>query len=188
MNQSLSKTLIIVVLIIVVAVVILLKNQPAENEKVTGESSGLETVAVPLESTKDLILSEKEEKKQPKTESEEQTETVKEEPEIINQEVPTETEKTIQSQTQTASGDVLAIVEGEEITEKELESEYEKLSSQYKDMFKNDKDLYLEQLIIKQLLVQKATEKGYIPAGNSSQSQEDTGIQQLICRVPATSK
>ncbi|KQC09555.1 MAG: hypothetical protein APR54_12705 [Candidatus Cloacimonas sp. SDB] len=172
MNQSLSKILIIVVLIIVVAVVILLKNQPAENEKVTVESSGEETVTDPLARTKDLILSEKEEEKQPKTESEEQTETVKEEP-----------EKTIQYQTQTASGDVLAIVAGKEITEKELESEYEKLSSQYKDMFKNDKDLYLEQLIIKQLLVQQASEKGYIPADNSSQAQEDTGIQQLIAEL-----
>ncbi|HCX73064.1 MAG TPA: hypothetical protein DHM37_05030 [Candidatus Cloacimonas sp.] len=38
-----------------------------------------------------------------------------------------------------ATGNVLAIVEGQRITKKDLQTEYETLSSNYKDMFKNDK-------------------------------------------------
>lgn len=181
--MKLKNIVIIVALIIVVAVVIVLKNQPTESEKVSEESSDLETVAVPLEQTNDLISSEKEEESQAETDTKEQVEIVKEEPETAKKEILKETKQTVQSKQKKATGDVLAIVAGEEITEKELESEYKKLSTQYKDMFKNDKDLYLEQLIIKQLLVQQATEKGYIPADNSSQSQEDTGIQQLIAEL-----
>lgn len=173
--KNLSKILIIVALIIIIAVVITFKNQPSKNENETGESSGLETVAIPLEQTKDLILSEQEKEGEPKAESNEQAEIIKER--------RIETLKSVQPEKKLAEGDVLAIVEGEEITEQELESEYKKLSPQYRDMFKNDKDLYLEQLVIKQLLVQKATEKGYIPVGNTNQSKEDTGIQKLISEL-----
>lgn len=173
--NNLTKILIVAALIVVVAVVIILKNQPNEREKVTEENSDLETVAVPLETTKDLLLSGKTE--------ESESETITEEPEKVKTEIPAETKKTVQPKQKTATGDVLAIVAGEEITEKELESEYKKLSPQYRDMFKNDKDLYLEQLIIKSLLVQKATEKGYIPTGNTNQSKEDTGIQKLISEL-----
>jgi len=173
--KNLSKILIIVALIIIIAVVITFKNQPSKNENETGESSGLETVAIPLEQTKDLILSEQEKEGEPKAESNEQAEIIKER--------RIETLKSVQPEKKLAEGDVLDIVEGEEITEQELESEYKKLSPQYRDMFKNDKDLYLEQLVIKQLLVQKATEKGYIPVGNTNQSKEDTGIQKLISEL-----
>lgn len=189
--NKLTKIFIIAALIIVVVAVIILKNQPAESENETVESSEVENVAVPLESTKDLLLSGKEEESKPETESEEQTstsqkeevETVKQETETVKQEVPQETKQPAGTKQKKATGDVLAIVAGEEITEKELEAEYNKLSPQYKDMFKNNKDGYLDQLVIKELLIQKAVEKGYIPAGNSSQSQQDTGIQQLFAEL-----
>jgi thioredoxin 1 len=79
-----------------------------------------------------------------------------------------------------ASGNILAIVAGEQITQKQLENEYEDLSKQYKDMFKNDKELLLEQLVIREILVQKAIQEGHIPSENSTESQEESGIQKLI--------
>ncbi len=185
--NNLTKILIVAALIIVVAVVIILKNQPAESEKETAESSDVGTVTVPSDSTNDLIAEEGEICDTILTIADNYTKDTLSETNIeeanSKQENVQETEKNVQPKQKTATGDVLAIVAGEEITKKELESEYKKLSPQYKDMFKNDKDLYLEQLIIKQLLVQKATEKGYIPAGNTNQSKEDTGIQKLISEL-----
>ena len=180
--KNLSKILIILALITIVAVVIVLKNQPENNikESTDTESSVLESTTDPQKVVKEPILSEKEEESETGIDSEEQTETVKEEPKKIKQNIQAETKNTVQSKDKKAAGDVIAIVEGVEITESELQEEYKKLSPQYQDMFKNDKDLYLEQLIIKEILVQKAIEKGYIKSEKPSPSQQDSGIQKLI--------
>jgi len=166
MQNNFIKILIIAGLIIAVVAVIILKNQPASNEKeaaVEKESSAMDEVVIPLPETKDLILSEKEKAaKQPET-----LEDVKKE----------------NSSKSIAEGDVLALVNGEEITKSYLEENFKTLSPQYRDMFKTNKDDYLDQLVIKELLVQKAVEKGYLQAGEKNPAQQDAGIQQLIAEL-----
>lgn len=179
--NNIGKILIVIALIVVVGLVIILKNQPTPGEQVATESSDLEKLAVPSDSTNDEIANEGDTiKKNADTYSQEIRSERNSEKSNSDLERVTETEKTDLPERKKASGDVLAIVGDEEITKKELETEYNKLSPQYKDMFKNDKDLYLEQLIIKEILVQKAIEKGFIKSENPSQSQQDNGIQKLI--------
>ena len=79
--------------------------------------------------------------------------------------------------------DILAIVEGEEITKKELESEYYKLSPKYRDQFKNDKDGYLEQMIIKKLLFQQAQKEGLITRSIDEEKQRDEAIHKLFTHL-----
>ena len=88
--------------------------------------------------------------------------------------------KTQASNQKKASGNILAIVAGEQITQEQLQTKYESLSKQYKDMFKNDKDLLLKQLVTREVLVKKAIQTGYIPSKNSNESQKEAGIQKLI--------
>ncbi|MBS3740688.1 MAG: hypothetical protein KGY75_09905 [Candidatus Cloacimonetes bacterium] len=183
MKNNFSKILIIVILIIVVAVVIILKNQPEETEKETKLSSGEETVEVLPQTRTDSILSGKKKDSKPVTETKEQTRTSKDETQTKKQESPAETENTAQSQTNQAQGNVLALVNGEEITKSYFEENYNNLSSQHKDMFKNNKYGYLDQLIIKELLVQKAIEKEYLKQKSSDQTTVDSGIQKLLEEV-----
>lgn len=54
---------------------------------------------------------------------------------------------------------VLAIVNGEEVTLTALEKEFDALPPQYREYFKDDKAGFLEELILKQLLLQDAQRK-----------------------------
>ncbi len=181
MQNNFIKTLIVAAVIIAVVAVIILKNQPASSEKEAEKSSGVETVDVPLLETKDLILSEKTATK-PAEESAKSTETEKA-AEQTKTEIPAETQKTLKPKKKQAEGNVLALVNGEEITKSNLEENFKTLPPQYKDMFKNDKDSYLDQLVIKELLLQKAVEKGYLQAAEKNPAQQDAGIQQMIAEL-----
>lgn len=55
--------------------------------------------------------------------------------------------------------DILAVVNGEEITQAQFDSTFNMLPSQMKDYFKDDKGAFLEELILKQLLLQEANRK-----------------------------
>lgn len=168
--NTLSKILIILTLIIVVTGIIIIKYQKIETHS--------------KNSTQDLSIFDKERK---------ENETIKNKKEPLNnvhlgkkkvtKEVFKDRVQTVKSSLKKATGDVLAIVEGDEITKKELKSQYKKLLPKYQDMFKNNKDGYLEQLISRKILVQKATEKGYIADDNSSKSKEEAGIQKLISDI-----
>ena len=178
--MKLKKIAIVATLIIVVTIIIVLKSQTAESKNETELNSNIGKNTVHLQSTNDNTISEELEGnygKQSKEEQKNSNEIVKSESFKKKQK---NTKQNVNFISPKATGNVLAIVEGQKITKKDLQKEYRILPKQNKDMFKNDKDLFLEQLITKKILEQKATQKGYIPNENSSKSQKKSGIQQLI--------
>ncbi|HPR17869.1 MAG TPA: thioredoxin domain-containing protein [Candidatus Cloacimonadota bacterium] len=169
--KKISKLIIIVaVLIILVAIVLVIKNKSVSAETPQDGEICDTLITVTDDYAQNLIYETITENSQQQTEQKSEVNNAAK----SNKNTPSAAK---------AEGDVLAIVEGEKITEKELENEFSNLSPKYQDMFRNDKELYLEQLIIKKLLVQKAIGKGYITNDDTSQSQQENGIQQLLAEI-----
>jgi len=62
--------------------------------------------------------------------------------------------------TQQTTSDVIAVVNGEEITQQELDQKYDKLPAQYKSLF--TKEFFLDQLINTKLLLQEAKKQAIV--------------------------
>jgi len=77
---------------------------------------------------------------------------------------------------------VLAKINEEAITLKEFEREFESLPPQYKEIFKDDKVEFLEELIKRRLLIQEARSHGI------RKSDEDEMVQELLRSVVDTIK
>jgi len=75
---------------------------------------------------------------------------------------------------------VLARINGEVVTLKKFELEFENLPFQYKEIFKDDKVGFLDELIKRKLLVQKARSKGI------RKSDEDEMVQELLKGIADT--
>lgn len=76
--------------------------------------------------------------------------------------------------------DVLAKVYEQEITQADLDFQFQKLPKEYQDMFKDHKDEYLNQLIIEELLYQEATKRGFTDANQSRDEQFQQAIERLF--------
>ncbi len=78
--------------------------------------------------------------------------------------------------------DILAVVGDFRIKKEYLEERYQFLPEQYKDIYKNDKEGFLEQLIIRELLYQEAEQKGLTKnlADTDMERKKDTAIELLI--------
>ena len=175
MKKNLNKVIIVSVLIIVIVFVIVLKNK-AES-KVTSEN---DIEIVESSETAKIDSTETFQQKPDKTFIDESIEM--QEPENIapeqveKQEIP-EAKKQIK-----AEKDILALVNNSQITESYFDKNFDNSPQQYKDMFKNDKDGFLDQMIIKELLFQKAQEKGYDVdiAESDEEKLKDKAIEKLI--------
>ena len=84
--------------------------------------------------------------------------------------------------------DILAVVNGEEITQNQFDSTFNMLPSQMKDYFKDDKGAFLEELILRQLLLQEANRKKvqkqpeYKTTANQNPGQEAQVMINLLLR------
>lgn len=79
--------------------------------------------------------------------------------------------------------DVLALVGNGKITKEYLEEKYQSLPDEYKDMYKNDKEGFLEQLIIRELLFQEAARRGLtknLEDVSEEERKKDMAIELLI--------
>lgn len=132
---------VIIVLVLVVVIVIVLKSGSARNE-VTEDSGKTEDSFTWHGLEKGTIENE--------------SLTVKPKP------VDSVTENKVGEETETVESksfineDVLAVVNGEEITRRALNQQFETLPQQYKEYFEDDKTEFLEELVTRQLLLQAA--------------------------------
>ncbi|MEO0117232.1 MAG: thioredoxin domain-containing protein [candidate division WOR-3 bacterium] len=79
--------------------------------------------------------------------------------------------------------DVLALVGNGKITKEYLEEKYQSLPDEYKDMYKNDQEGFLEQLIIRELLFQEAARRGLtknLEDVSEEERKKDMAIELLI--------
>lgn len=154
MKNNLSKLIIVGILILVVAFVIFMKNRP-KKEKVMEE----------------VVLEEIENKS-------EISEPVKK-PEVESKvKPPKEKQKAVK-----IGKDVLAVVNHFRITKDYLEDTYQLLPEEYKNIYKNDKEEFLEQLIIRELLYQEAEKRGFekdLSNINDVEQRKDAAIEKLI--------
>ena len=142
-NQSalFYKIGVIIVLVLVVVIVIVLKSGSTRNE-VTEDSGKTEDSFTWHGLEKEIIENE--------------SLTIKPKP------VDSLTENKVGEETETVESksfineDVLAVVNGEEITRRVLNQQFETLPQQYKEYFKDDKTGFLEELVTRQLLLQAA--------------------------------
>jgi len=167
MKKNLNKLIIVSILIITIVFVIVLKSK-------TEKSDVIEDKEVVVDSIETLQL-------KPDETFDDETIEMKEPEEVVpkhaeKQEIP-ETKKQ-----KKAEKDVLALVNNSQITELYFNERYNSLSEQHRDMFKNDKEGFLDQMIIKELLFLKAKEKGYDVdiAESDEEKLKDKAIEKLI--------
>ncbi|MEE8597231.1 MAG: thioredoxin domain-containing protein [bacterium] len=135
---------VIIVLVLVVVIVIVLKSGSARNE-VTEDSGKTEDSFTWHGLEKEIIENE--------------SLTIKPKP------VDSLTENKVGEETETVESksfineDVLAVVNGEEITRRALNQQFGTLPQQYKEYFKDDKTGFLEELVVRQLLLKSARQE-----------------------------
>ena len=167
MKKNLNKLIIVSVLIITIVFVIVLKSK-------TEKSDVIEDNEVVVDSIETF-------QQKPDETFKDETKKMQEPEEVVpkyaeKQDIP-ETQKQ-----KKAEKDVLALVNNSQITELYFNERYNSLSEQYRDMFKNDKEGFLDQMIIKELLFLKAKEKGYDVdiAESDEEKLKDKAIEKLI--------
>jgi len=204
MKKNLNKVIIVSILIVAIIFVIVLKNKT--ESKVTTESKVemVESIATSKIDSIDTFQPKPDETPENEIEMVESSETSEidsietfqqkpdetfedetiemHEPEDIapeqvgKVEIP-ETKKQIK-----AEKDILALVNNSQITESYFNENFDNSPQQYKDMFKNDKEGFLDQMIIKELLFLKAKEQGYDVdiAESDEEKLKDKAIEKLI--------
>ena len=180
MKKNLNKLIIISVLIAFVVLVIVFKNKSKiiyENEIEIVESidtTDIDSIDTFYEKPDEPFENGTIKMKEPEEITPEQIEKP-----IEKQEIP-ETKKHLK-----AEKDILALVNNSQITESYFNERYNSLSKQYRDMFKNDKEGFLDQMIIKELLFLKAKEKGYDVdiIERDYEKLKDKAIEKLITEI-----
>jgi thioredoxin 1 len=166
MNKT-GKILIVIALIVVIALVIIFKNKQEKEVKVVENVQPEKVILPSLDS-----LAKQEEIPQ---------NDVVEEP--IEKELPGQKAKSSTKKEVKAHEDVLAVVEGEKITKTDFEKSFNALPTQHKDMFKANKDGYLEQMITKELLFQQAQKEGFTDNSTPKEKQMDEAIQKFFAHL-----
>ncbi len=177
MKTNLNKLIIVSVLIVAVVLVIVLKNKTERRIVIEDKEEIVESIETSDLGSIDTF--------QPKPDDISQDDRIEIQ---IPENIPTkQIEKPVEipetKKQKKTEKDILALVNNSKITESYLNEEYNSLPEQHKDMFKNDKEGYLDQLVITELLFQKAKEKGYAPNDSDQQEQMDAGIQKLLGEV-----
>jgi len=168
MNKKLNNLIIIGVLIAAVVLVIVLKNKTEKSDVIEDKEDIVESIEPFQQKPDDTIKDETIEIPEPEDVVSKQVE----KPAIPE----TKKQKKVENE-------VLASVSNSQITESYFNEKYNSLPEQHKDIFKNDKEGYLDQLVITELLFQKAKEKGYAPNDSDQQEQMDAAIQKLLAEV-----
>lgn len=91
-----------------------------------------------------------------------------------------------QQQAQKLEKNVLAFVNNSKLTQDYLEEKYEALPEQYKNIFINDKEGFLDQLIVRELFYQEAEKMGFGKGLNDitdKEQREDMAIEKLIKNI-----
>jgi thioredoxin 1 len=176
--KNTGKILIIATLVIIVVAVIIMKNKPQSSEISKKElTETVETETMKLDELNSMQI-EKEQEQEQKTETQIEKQDEKKENVATSKKTERKTGKK-------AEKDVLAIVEGQTISKSDFETSYNTLPPQYKEMFKNNKDGYLEQMIIKELLFQQAQKEGFTNSSLEKDKQIDEAIQKLLTKQTA---
>lgn len=175
MKKNLNKVIIVSILIVAVVIVIVLKNKTEKRDVIENKEKIVESIE-----TSDIDSIETFQQKPDnisQTDEIQRQEIITTKPIVKPIEIPEIKKK--------AENDILALVNNSQITEPYFNENFDNLPQQYKDMFKNDKEGFLDQLIIKELLFQKAKEKGIVE--NISESDEeklkDKAIETLIMDI-----
>lgn len=84
-----------------------------------------------------------------------------------------------------AEGNILATVNFHNISKSDLEEAFSKLPPQYRDMYKDNMDGFLEQIITKELLYQKAESEGHTSglSENERAQHMDQAVNKLIMQI-----
>ncbi|NQV17792.1 MAG: thioredoxin family protein [Armatimonadetes bacterium] len=174
MKKNLNKLIIVSILIVVIVFVIVLKNRTEKSDVIEDKEVVVDSIATFQQKPDETFEDETIEIQEPEDIVPEQVEKPIEKPGIP------ETKKQ-----KKAENDIIALVNYSQITETYFNERYNSLPEQYKDMFKNDKEGFLDQMIIKELLFLKAKEKGYDE--NLTESDEDKlkdkAIEKLVMDI-----
>ncbi len=165
MKNNLSKVITISVLILVVVIALFIRNRKTQEIRIS--ESAREETSNALSSAN--LAEGKVSDHQTSSESREKDET---ESRVL----------TISKKPQRLHRDALAVVNDFTITKDYLEKRYESLPSQYKREFKNDKDGFLDQLILRELLYQEAEKRGLVKDTSivDVEQRQESAIQELI--------
>ncbi|MEO0010272.1 MAG: thioredoxin domain-containing protein [candidate division WOR-3 bacterium] len=80
------------------------------------------------------------------------------------------------------TGNVLAVVNNTRLTRNDLDKMFRSLPAQYQDIYKNDLEELLEQLIIRELLYQEAKKQGLVENAGATEPEQkkDRAIERLL--------
>ncbi|MEO0026435.1 MAG: hypothetical protein ABIK54_06720, partial [candidate division WOR-3 bacterium] len=70
------------------------------------------------------------------------------------------------------TGNVLAVVNNTRLTQNDLDKMFRSLPAQYQDIYKNDLEELLEQLIIRELLYQEAKKQGLVENAGATEPEQ----------------
>ena len=174
MKKNLNKLIIVSILIVAIVFVIVLKNRTEKSDVTEDKEVVVDSIATFQQKPDETFKDETIEIQEPEDIVPEQVEKPIEKPgipETIKQKI--------------AENDILALVNYSQITEQSFNERYNSLPEQYKDMFKNDKEGFLDQMIIKELLFLKAKEKGYDENLTESDEEKlkDKAIEKLVMDI-----
>ncbi len=174
MKKNLNKLIIVSILIVAIVFVIVLKNRTEKSDVTEDKEVVVDSIATFQQKPDETFKDETIEIQEPEDIVPEQVEKPIEKPgipETIKQKI--------------AENDILALVNYSQITEQSFNERYNSLPEQYKDMFKNDKEGFLVQMKIKELLFMKAKEKGYDENLTESDEEKlkDKAIEKLVMDI-----
>jgi len=171
LKKNLNKVIIMGILIVAIVLVIVLKSKTKKSDVIEDKKEIVETIEPSQQKRDETFKNEIIEVQEAEVITPEQVEKPQE-----KQEIP-ETRKQ-----KKAEKDILTLVNDSQITESYFNERYNSLSKQYRDMFKNDKEGFLDQMIVKELLFLKAQEKGYDAdiAESDEEKLKDKAIEKLI--------
>ncbi len=178
MKKNLSKWIIIGILIAMVVLVIVLKNKTKVSSQIemviSNEISEIDSIDTSLQKPDETLEKEIIEVQETEIITPEQVEKIQEKQEITEIKKQKKAEK-----------DILALVNDSQITESYFNEKFDNLQQKHKDMFKHNKEGFLDQMIIKELLFLKAKEKGYDADITVSDKEilKDIVIQKLIKNI-----
>lgn len=175
MKKNLNKLIIVAVLIVAVVIVIVLKSKTEKSYVIENKEEIVKSIEI---SEIDSI-----ETFRPKPDDISQTDEIQRQEIITTKQIEKPVE--VPEIKKKAENDILALVNNSQITEQYFNEAFDTLPQQQKDMFKNDKEGFLDQLITKELLFQKAKEKG-IKENISEKDEEklkDKAIETLIIAI-----
>ncbi len=178
MKKKLNKVIIVGILIVAVVIVIFLKNKTESRLSTESEVEMVESIEIQEIDSIETSQPEPDEAKKDSIEIQKQEN-------IISKKVEKSIDIPETKKQKIAENDVLALVNNSQITESYLNENFDNLPKQHKDMFKNDKESFLDQLIIKELLFQKAKEKGFLENISESDKEnlEEKAIEKLIMDI-----